>query len=103
MSDHIYSKPKNAAKEVTKGAVSKNNAKAATANGASKGPAKARENKKKSGRAGRPAAKTAEELDAEMQDYFGSGEANRATVVTTNGAQAVATNGGDTGMEDEVL
>lgn len=60
--------------------------------------------------AGRGKPKTAEELDAEMQDYFESG-ANAAapaeggdTAMTTNGGavQPVA-NGGDTGMEDEIL
>ena len=34
--------------------------------------------KKKAGRAGKPKAKTAEELDAEMQDYFGGNETNGA-------------------------
>lgn len=43
--------------------------------------------------------KTAEELDAEMQDYFVGGEAP-----ATNGTvPAAAANGGDTGMTDEVL
>ncbi|EME78582.1 uncharacterized protein MYCFIDRAFT_212424 [Pseudocercospora fijiensis CIRAD86] len=85
------SQPKNAAKEKKKDAP-----KAAT-NGAAAG-SKAGKKKAKSGRAGRPKPKTTEELDAEMQDYFGSGEAAPA-----NGtAQPAATNGGDTGM-DEVL
>ncbi|KAK4494198.1 hypothetical protein PRZ48_014496 [Zasmidium cellare] len=82
--------PKNAAKEQQKKKQKDVPAKATT-NGAAK------TNKpKKSGRAGRPKKKTAEELDAEMQDYFGSGEAPAAT----NGAPAA--NGGDTGMEEVV-
>nr|POE72385.1 mrna export protein mlo3 [Quercus suber] len=110
-------KPKSAAKDATKGstkgATAKANGKAATANNAAAATTttetgKGRATKKKSGRAGRAKAKTAEELDAEMQDYFGGGEANgvaATTVVTTNGAQpaAAVVNGGDTGMEDEVL
>lgn len=49
---------------------------------------------KKSGSAGRPKRKTAEELDAEMQDYFGGDAA------VTNGAPVA--NGGDTGMEEVI-
>jgi THO complex subunit 4 len=85
------SKPKSAAKEVTKG---KTNSAAAT-NGASKAKATG----KKPARNSRPKKKTAEELDAEMMDYFGNGE-NAA-----NGAAqpaAAAANGGDA-MVDEVL
>ena len=85
--------PKNAAKENQKKNLKKEGPKPAT-NGEKKAGAK------KSGRAGRPKKKTAEELDAEMQDYFGGGEAPAAT---TNGAAqpAVTTNGGD--AMDEVL
>jgi len=91
LSDRVQ--PKNAAQEQKKGkkkeGIVKTGVAPATTNGAAKG-------KKKSGRAGRPKAKTAQELDAEMQDYFGSGEAP-----ATNGAAPVAN--GDTGMTDEVL
>ncbi|KXT08735.1 hypothetical protein AC579_7082 [Pseudocercospora musae] len=91
LKDRVSGQPKNAAKDKKKEAP-----KAAT-NGA--GPAsKAGKKKAKSGRAGRPKPKTTEELDAEMQDYFGSGEAAPAN----GAAQPAATNGGDTGM-DEVL
>lgn len=62
----------------------------ATTNGAGKAA-----QPKKAARAGRPKKKTAEELDAEMQDYFGGGE-----VAAPNGAPAA--NGGDTGMEEVV-
>ena len=65
---------------------------AATTNGAAKG----KDASKKSGRAGRPKKKTAEELDTEMDDYFGEGTAANGT------AQPAAANGGDA-MVDEVL
>ncbi|WPH04587.1 Hypothetical protein R9X50_00747900 [Acrodontium crateriforme] len=96
-------KPKNAAKENEKAGVKKNGPKAVgTANGDNKG-----KQKKKSGRAGRPKPKTAEELDAEMQDYFGgdSGATNGAPAANGAGAAqpAAAPATADTGMEDEVL
>ena len=50
---------------------------------------------RKSGRAGKPKKKTAEELDAEMVDYFGTGE-GAATAVQP----VAAAIGGDM---DEVL
>ncbi|KAI9810674.1 MAG: hypothetical protein M1827_006133 [Pycnora praestabilis] len=61
--------------------------------------------------AGRAKPKTAEELDAEMVDYFDAnatnGNASAGTdpaAATTNGAQAAATSGGaDAGMDDEIL
>ena len=55
--------------------------------------------------AGRPKAKTADELDAEMVDYFDANAAN-GTVATTdaaaaiNGAAAPATNGEEIGMDE---
>ncbi|CAJ2511633.1 Uu.00g072580.m01.CDS01 [Anthostomella pinea] len=52
---------------------------------------------KRKPRTGRPAKKTAEELDSEMADYFESGNQNE----NTGGAPA-ATNG-DAPMEDEML
>ncbi|KZF19505.1 hypothetical protein L228DRAFT_241724 [Xylona heveae TC161] len=59
----------------------------------------------------RPKRKTAEELDAEMVDYFGNENTNGAAAGTeaapvTNGAApapAPAAAGGDTGMEDEIM
>lgn len=91
LSDRVQ--PKNAAQEQKKGkkkeGAAKTGAAAATTNGA------AAKGKKKSGRAGRPKPKTAQELDAEMHDYFG-GDAPATNVA------APAANG-DTGMTDEVL
>ncbi|KAK0277452.1 RNA-binding RNA annealing protein [Friedmanniomyces endolithicus] len=94
-------KPKNAARENTKANVAKTaGPKPAAANGAPAG----RREKKKSGRAGKPKAKTADELDAEMADYFGG---TAPTAEATNGAaQPAATNGGEVAMQtdgDEVL
>lgn len=99
MTDNRTRKPKTATKEKTKPAAGAKAAANGTTNGASKD---GRAAKKKSGRAGKPKAKTAEELDAEMQDYFGGGETNGAPA---NGAAepVVAADGGDTGMVDEVL
>ena len=69
---------------------------AATTNGASKGkPGRAR----KPARSGRPKKKTAQELDAEMMDYFGTGEG----VAAAPTAQPVAVANGDAGMVDEVM
>lgn len=98
LSERVVNKPKNAVKrEGKQQGVAKPKNQAANSNG-SAGDKKAK--KEKSGRAGRAKAKTAEELDAEMQDYFGSGEGAGGS---TNGAQAATTNGGDTGMVDEVM
>ncbi|KAK5136632.1 hypothetical protein LTR08_002646 [Meristemomyces frigidus] len=70
------------------------------ANGATRGGRA----EKKAGRAGKPKAKTADELDAEMADYFGGGEVTNGAVTNgdgaINGAAAAATNGGE--MEDVV-
>lgn len=92
---NIRSKPKSAANEKPRSAaVTK--AAAATTNGATKGkPARAR----KPGRTGGPKKKTAQELDAEMSDYFGTGE----DVSATGAAQPVAVANGDAGMVDEVM
>ncbi|KAK3678113.1 RNA-binding RNA annealing protein [Recurvomyces mirabilis] len=87
-------KPKNAAKENAKKPVA---GKAVGAKPVNNGEAAKGGRGKKSGRSGRPKAKTAEELDAEMQDYFNpNGEAT--------GAAPAAINGGDAVMQtDEVL
>lgn len=91
--NHASSKPKGALKETQKAtAVKKDGPKPATKDIAKTGRAK-----KKGPRAGRPKAKTAEELDAEMADYFGGD----GTTVAVNG-DAAAANGGDA-MTDEVL
>ena len=48
--------------------------------------------------AGRPKAKTAEELDAEMTDYFVANNGNESAA--TNGAAPVANGGEDLGMDE---
>jgi len=90
-------KPKTAAQEKTKGAAAKG-AKGA-ANGAA-GTAKAGANKKKAGRAGKPKPKTAEELDAEMQDYFGSNETNGTAPAATAAPQAAPATNDDANMDE---
>lgn len=84
----FHSKPKNAAKEVK--AAPKGKAAAPTTNGAAK-TAKAGKAKKVPN-AGRPKKKTADELDAEMADYFvapANGTAAPAAAAATNGAEPV--------------
>lgn len=83
-------KPKSAAKESTK---AKTNG-APTTNGASK----PKPTSKKPARNSRPKKKTAEELDAEMVDYFGTG----SNAAANGTAQPAAAAGGDA-MVDEVL
>jgi hypothetical protein len=55
---------------------------------------------KRGGKSARPAKKTAEELDSEMMDYFGTAEAPAETG-TAAPAQAAVANGD--AMDDEVL
>ncbi|KKY18977.1 putative rna recognition motif containing protein [Diplodia seriata] len=90
--------PKNAAKAQPKPATQ---TKAAAAAG------KAAAGKKKRGKSvNRPKPKTAEELDAEMQDYFDSGNnagADGDTAMATNGAAVQAAGNGGDQMEDEVM
>ena len=55
--------------------------------------------------AGRPKAKTADELDAEMVDYFDANAANGTAATTdaaatVNGSTAPATNGEEIGMDE---
>jgi len=78
----------------------------ATATGAKGTDARGKGRKARGGRGGknaRPAKKTAEELDSEMADYFGGGE---APAPTENGAAAItgapAANG-DAMQDDEIL
>ncbi len=49
--------------------------------------------------------KTAEELDQEMSDYFVGGTTNAAsaTAPAANGNATATANGGDIGMDDNVL
>ncbi|QIW99830.1 hypothetical protein AMS68_005348 [Peltaster fructicola] len=83
LGDRITSQPKSAARtKPVRGA--KDAPKAAAPNGAK--PARGG---KKSGRAGRPKPKTSEELDAEMQDYFG-GDSNGAVAAPAAPAQPAA-------------
>ncbi|KAM0712763.1 hypothetical protein Q7P35_000210 [Cladosporium inversicolor] len=93
LSDRI-AKPKTAAQEKTKGAAK---GQKGTANAAA-GTAKAGANKKKAGRAGKPKAKTAEELDAEMQDYFGGNETNGAAAPAA--PQAAPATNDDANMDE---
>ncbi|KAI9744834.1 MAG: hypothetical protein M1818_001759 [Claussenomyces sp. TS43310] len=58
------------------------------------------------GKSGRPTKKTAEELDSEMADYFGSGDAPATATIengaaVANGSAQPATNGD--AMEDDIL
>ncbi|KAM0717217.1 hypothetical protein Q7P37_007069 [Cladosporium fusiforme] len=96
LSDRV-AKPKNAAQEKNKGAAAKG---PKVANGAEGAAAKTGRNqqKKKSGRVGKPKAKTAEELDAEMQDYFGSGETNGAAPAAA--PQAAPATNDDANMDE---
>ena len=87
----VYSQPKNqpksaAAKPVTNGT---------TARGGKPRGRGARRGRN----AGRPKAKTADELDAEMVDYFDVNAANGATATTDAGAAQPITNGGE-GMDE---
>lgn len=55
---------------------------------------------------GRPPKKTAEQLDADMADYFdatGAATNGAAAAATTNGAPAAAPAGGEVPMEDEIM
>lgn len=51
---------------------------------------KGRARNKNSGRAGKPKAKTADELDAEMTDYFGGGQTNGTATATADATAADA-------------
>ncbi|OAA67227.1 RNA annealing protein [Niveomyces insectorum RCEF 264] len=70
-----------------------------------KGPAKKPNNRR--ARSGRPAKKTAEELDSEMADYFvgNSGNTNGAPAAAagTNGTAAASGATGDAPMDDEIM
>ncbi|EON61514.1 hypothetical protein W97_00729 [Coniosporium apollinis CBS 100218] len=90
------SQPKPAAKAQPKPATA---TKATASKAATRGRARRGRN------AGRAKPKTAEELDAEMQDYFDGGATGQTTdapMETNGGAVQPAVNGGDA-MEDEIL
>ncbi|KAF2428869.1 hypothetical protein EJ08DRAFT_636244 [Tothia fuscella] len=92
LSDRI-TKPKNAANAKPKPAT----AAKTEAGGKGKGKAAGR------GRnAGRPKTKSAEELDAEMQDYFEKPAGGEGDAAMSNGG-AVQPSGGDAGMDDDVI
>ncbi|KAH7385739.1 hypothetical protein BKA66DRAFT_569575 [Pyrenochaeta sp. MPI-SDFR-AT-0127] len=76
-------------------------AKATPAAGRGRGDARGR-GRGRGGRDARPKKKTVEELDAEMADYFPSGDGNNAMATNGEGA-AQTTAGGDTAMDDEML
>ncbi|KAI1769660.1 RNA recognition domain-containing protein [Hypoxylon sp. FL1150] len=61
--------------------------------------ARGRGKRRTGARNGRPAKKSAEELDHDMADYFEAGNQNE----NTNGAAAPAVTNGDAPMEDEIL
>jgi len=94
LSDRV-SQPKNAAKAQPKPATA---AKANDRKGSTRGRGKTARGRN----AGRGKPKTADELDAEMADYFDSSAGNGDAMVTNGGAVQAPT-GGDTGMEDEIL
>lgn len=89
MSQRITNAPKPAASTKTSGKTAKPVSAARGAAGK-----KGRGGKAKSAR---PAKKSAEELDAEMVDYFDAAKS------TTEANGAAATNGGDAQMEDEIM
>ena len=98
----MCSKPKPVTKPTPKAAAAKKDGPKPAANGAATRGGRA---EKKSGRAGKPKAKTADELDAEMADYFGGGEVANGATTSGDGAvnvaaPAAAANGGE--MEDIV-
>jgi len=98
----LYSKPKPVAKAQPKPVAGAPQ----NAAGAAKTAGQGRKGKGK--RSGKPKAKSAEELDAEMMDYFApdagngtSGEANGGASVAA--AQPVAAAGGEGMVEDEIM
>lgn len=85
-------------------------AKATPKSAAPRAPGAATGNGRGRGRKGRPAGrkpKTAEELDAEMVDYFEPGTApasgDGAAPASNGAAPAAAAATGDAGMEDEIM
>ena len=87
------SKPKSA-KNQPKSAV----AKTAT-NGTTAGEGRGSGRGRRGCAAGRPKPKTADELDAEMTDYFDK-PANGTTDIGANGAAPIANGGDEIGMDD---
>lgn len=76
----------------------------ATAKDGTKGRSAGKPGKPKRGRASRPKPKTAEELDAEMTDYWGGNNpaaaGASAEAAATNGAAPAANAGDDMGMDE---
>jgi len=97
---------KDAARSKPKSAAAAPKASAAAAAAAAKGnAANGGKAQRKRGRTGRPKPKTADELDAEMSEYFAPNAGGEASG-NTDGAAAAApavNNGGDAAMVDEVL
>ncbi|KAF2813314.1 RNA-binding domain-containing protein [Mytilinidion resinicola] len=87
------SQPKNAAKSQPK---------PATAGRDGKGTTRGRGKTARGRNAGRGKPKTADELDAEMADYF-VGDAPNGDAMVTNGGAVQVPAGGDTGMDDDIL
>lgn len=78
-----------------------------TTNNATRGRGRGRGGRARGRNAGRGKPKTADELDAEMNDYFDA-PATTDAAATTNGATAsaaapAAAAGADAGMEDEIM
>jgi len=95
--------PKNAGGKPKNAAAAPKPAAAAAGNGAARGGAGRGRGRGRGGRGGgaRP-KKTAQELDAEMQDYFEPANGAAAAPATNGAAPAAATNGGEATMVDEV-
>ncbi|KAF2496146.1 RNA annealing protein [Lophium mytilinum] len=86
--------PKNAAKSQPKPATGGRDA---------KGSARGRGKTARGRNAGRGKPKTADQLDAEMADYFVGDAGNGDAMVTNGGATVQGATGGDTGMDDDIL
>jgi THO complex subunit 4 len=93
------SQPKNAAKAKPKSAATDKKTNKAAAPAAGKAAGRGRANRR-GGNAGRPKAKTAEELDQEMADYFDGGNPNGETAVAGGAVQAPS---GEAAMTDEIM
>ncbi|TKX21946.1 putative mRNA export protein mlo3 [Elsinoe australis] len=97
--------PKSAAAKPKKATAGPKQGAAATAT-PTEGAAPGRGRGRKGRKGGARPKKTAEDLDADMADYFGPGTAAPAEAAATNGtapAAAAAPNGGEAAMEDEIM
>lgn len=102
----VRRQPKGGAKAQPKSAT------ATTTNGvkSGRGRGQARTRGGRGGRNGRGKPKTADELDAEMMDYFDAsatgaagGDSSNAAPAANESVAPAAANGGDTGMDDEIM